>query len=83
MRNNYLFSEKVVVDSDNVFSVRGIDFVIPEDNLAYKVANKYSESENYDNESNMTSITAVLGRDMKFYFYDENGTAVEKVTLKK
>jgi len=83
MRNNYLFSENALVDADNVFTVKGFDFIIPESNMNYKVVNKYNESSNYDNESNMTHIQAVLGKDLKFYFYDENNESVEKVQLKK
>lgn len=83
MRNNYLFSEKCLVDADNEFSVKGLNFKIPENNENYKVANKYTESKNYDNESKMTHITAIIGRDMKFYFYDEDGEAVRGVALKK
>lgn len=83
MRNNYVFSEKALVDADNVFTVKGFEFLIPEDNLDYKVANKYNDSEDYDNESVMTHIVAVLGSDLKFYFYNENGDKVEKVSLKK
>lgn len=83
MRNNYLLSENAVVDVDNSFSFRGISFKIPEDNEQYRVINKYDESEDYDNESNMDNILVVLGKDFKFYFYDQNGDEVKNVKMLK
>lgn len=79
MRNNYLFSEKVLVDADNKFSVRGFEFSIPEKNENYRVIKKYDEVDDYENEANMNYIMVVIGRDYEFYFYDELGEAVEGI----
>lgn len=83
MRNNYILSQNAVVDVDNQFSLNGMIFQIPEENEDYRVVNKYNESEDYDNESNMDSILIVLGRDFKYYFYNQNGEEVKNIKLKK
>ena len=83
MRNNYLYTEKAIVNVDNEFSAKGFSFVIPEDNEQYRVVSKYDEDDNYENESLMTYVNVVLGRDMKLYFYDQNWEAIDKVAFKK
>ena len=83
MRNNYFFSKKVPVNVDNEFSLNGIKFTVPEDNDDYRVISKYSESDEYTNESKMDQVNVVLGSDFKFYFYDEDGEIIKGVKFQK
>ena len=83
MRNNYFFSKKVPVNVDNEFSLNGIKFTVPEDNDDYKVILKYSEADEYTNESKMDQVNVVLGSDFKLYFYDEDGEIIKGVKFQK
>lgn len=83
MRNNYFFSKKVPVNVDNEFSLNGIKFIVPEDNDDYRVISKYSEDDEYTNESKMDQVNVVLGSDFKFYFYDEDGEIIKGVKFQK
>lgn len=83
MRNNYFFSKKVPVNVDNEFSLNGIKFTVPIDNDNYRVISKYSEADDYTNESKMDQVNVVLGSDFKFYFYDEDGEIIKGVKFQK
>lgn len=83
MRNNYFFSKKVPVNVDNEFSLNGIKFTVPVDNDSYRVISKYSETDDYTNESKMDQVNVVLGSDFKFYFYDEDGEIIKGVKFQK
>ena len=54
-----------------------------EDNDDYRVISKYSEDDEYTNESKMDQVNVVLGSDFKFYFYDEDGEVIKGVKFQK
>lgn len=83
MHNNYVFTEKVLVDADNDFKVNGFEFSIPVNNDKYRVIKKYDELDDYENESQMDCVLVTLSTDLKFNFYDEEGNAIDGVELKK
>ena len=83
MHNNYVFTEKVLVDADNDFKVNGFEFSIPVNNDKYRVIKKYDEEHDYENESQMDCVLVTLSTDLKFNFYDEEGNTIDGVELKK
>ena len=82
MEDNML-KNRVVVNADNEFEFSGATFIIPENNKKYKVLKKYSEVEEYKNESFMEFVNIGLGKNLELKFYDEGDEEILGVTLKK
>lgn len=81
--SNDTLKSKIVVNADNEFEFSGATFIIPESNKKYKVLKKYSEVEDYENESFMEFVSVGLGKNLELKFYDESGAEILGVTLKK
>lgn len=81
--NKVAIERKAVVDTDNKFSVLGMDFLLPLDNEDYKVLKKAGDVEEYENESRMDAVTVKMDKDLYLRFYNENGKEIHGVELQK
>lgn len=83
MSEGVLLSEKAVVNVDNEFTFKGMNFKIDELNIDYHVSHRYDEVEEYENFSLMELITVELNENMQLRFYNEDGIEIYGVHYQK
>ena len=80
--NNLKFLEECIVDADNIFTVRDIHFKISPLVEEYRVFNSYKNTEDFTNESEMSTVKVFIDRDnLNFVFLNENNKPITKLMI--
>ena len=81
--NNLKFLGEYIVNADNIFTVSGIlNFEISPLVKEYRVFNSYKNTEDFTNESEMSTVKVFIDRDnLNLVFLNENNKPITKLMI--
>lgn len=81
--NNLKFLGEYIVNADNIFTVSGLlNFEISPLVKEYRVFNSYKNTEEFTNESEMSTVKVFINRDnLNLVFLNENNKPITKLMI--
>lgn len=81
--NNLKFLGEYIVNADNIFTVSGLlNFEISPLVEEYRVFNSYKNTEDFTNESEMSTVKVFIDRDnLNLVFLNENNKPITKLMI--
>lgn len=81
--NNLKFLGEYIVNADNIFTVSGLlNFEISPLVKEYRVFNSYKNTEDFTNESEMSTVKVFIDRDnLNLVFLNENNKPITKLMI--
>lgn len=81
--NNLKFLGEYIVNADNIFKVSGLlNFEISPLVKEYRVFNSYKNTEDFTNESEMSTVKVFIDRDnLNLVFLNENNKPITKLMI--